>query len=47
MFVADGVKVTLWLLVPALGRLVGTVQVKLPEGIPNPPVKTELLKACP
>ena len=47
MFVAEGVKVTLCELLPALGRLVGTVQVKFPVGLATPPLRTELLNACP
>ena len=47
MFVAEGVKVTLCELLPALGRLVGTVQVKFPVELATPPLRTELLNACP
>ena len=40
-------KVTLCRLVPALGRLVGVVQVKLPVGLATPPLKIELLRDWP
>ena len=40
-------KVTLCELVPAFGRLVGTVQMKFPVGLATPPLRTELLNACP
>ena len=42
-----GVKVTLWLVVPVAGNVVGLVKAKVPETEPVPPVSVELARVCP
>ena len=45
--VFEGVNVTPWEAVPALGAVLGAVQVKLPAGVTDPPVKVELARVWP
>ena len=40
-------KVTEAMFIPASGKLVGKVQPKVPSTLASPPLKTELLSACP
>ena len=47
MLVAVGVKLTLWPLVPTLGRLVGFTHTNAPSTLTEPPDNTELLNSCP
>ena len=44
---ALGVKVTLWLLVPAAGAVDGLVKAKVPEISADPPVKVDESSVCP
>ena len=44
---AAGENLTLWLLAPVLGLLVGLTHAKAPGTLAEPPVNTELLRACP
>ena len=47
LFVAVGVKVTLWLFVPALGAVEGLVKAEDPSTLPTPFVSVLLASVCP